>query len=184
MKSGRGLVIHTSLVVLAMTRNLVPSQSTVSELQHLLGFKIIGTSARSVHKQAIGQLDAGFQPSRNKKVVRCQIHFGEEGGTSTMNAAHQQGSPSSFWSSSPTAATRGAASQVGLRAISPSGNTDNTSSSLFSGGCQHFDSLKKAGKMQKLNVLFAPAVHGTTPYSFRSPNMEGILPCMFDGSTA
>jgi hypothetical protein len=62
MKSGRCLVIHTSLVVLAMTRNLVPSQSTVSELQHLLGFKIIGTSARSVHKQAIGQLDAGFQP--------------------------------------------------------------------------------------------------------------------------
>jgi len=57
-----------------------------------------------------------------------------------MNAAHQQGSPSSLWSSSPTAATRGAASQVGLRAISPSGNTDNTSSSLFSGGCQHFDS--------------------------------------------
>lgn len=103
-----------------------------------------------------------------------------------MNAAHhqQEGSPSSLWSSSPTAATRGAASQVGLRAISPSGNTDNTSSSLFSGGCQHFDSLKKAGKMQKLNVLFAPAVHGTTPYSFRSPNMEGILPCMFDGSTA
>ena len=92
-----------------------------------------------------------------------------------MNAAHQQRSPSSLWSSSPTADTRGAASQVGLRAISPSGNTDNTSSSLFSGGCQHFDSLK-AGKMQKLNVLFAPAVHGTTPYSaFGHPTWKAFF---------
>jgi hypothetical protein len=54
--------------------------------------------------------------------------------------------------------------QLGLGAYSPSGDTDNDSS-FFSGGRQHFDSLK-AGETKKLHVLFSRAIHRTaTPYA-------------------
>ena len=46
----------------------------------------------------------------------------------------------------------------------PSGDTEGDSS-FFSGGRQHFDSLK-AGEAQKLYILFSRAIHRTAmPYS-------------------
>jgi hypothetical protein len=54
--------------------------------------------------------------------------------------------------------------QLGLGTFSPSGDTVGDSS-FFSGGRQHFDSLK-AGEAQKLNKLFSRAIHRTAmPYS-------------------
>ena len=62
-----------------------------------------------------------------------------------------------------------------------------SSSSFFSGGCQHFDFLKP-GETEKLKVLFARAIHRTaTPYSafehpawkdfFRALRSSYQIPC-------
>lgn len=63
------------------------------------------------------------------------------------------------------------------------GDTDNYSSFVL-GGCQHFDSLKAGGKMHRLNVLFARAIHRTaTPYSaFSSQRPDGELYTMLPSS--
>ena len=69
--------------------------------------------------------------------------------------------------------------QSGLGAFSPSGDTavdDPMNSSFFSGGRQHFDTLKPH-EQAKLNVLFARAVHRTaTPFSaFDHPAWKGFF---------
>ena len=129
--------------------------------------------------RAIGQLDAGFRPSRNK-VARLRTDQGKEpgssqGSTGTTNTVQHS---SSLWSSSLSAtrtSSSSAALQLGLGTFSPSGDTDNDSS-FFSGGRQHFDYLK-AGKTERLNVLFARAVHRTaTPYSaFSHPTWKAFF---------
>ncbi len=105
--------------------------------------------------RAIGQLDAGFKPSR---VTMKQFKLISS-------------------SSSLTGAMSGL-SQVGLGGISPLlgdtvstvGRTINQSSpaplsSFYSGGCEHFDFLKP-GEREQLNVLLARAIHrAATPYS-------------------
>jgi hypothetical protein len=68
---------------------------------------------------------------------------------------------------------------VGLGAYSPTGDTVNSGavvSSLFSGGREHFDFLKP-GENEKLNVLFARAVHCTaTPFSaFEDPAWKAFF---------
>ena len=88
-------------------------------------------------------------------------------------------------SSSVTSVVSSQQAQRGLGAFSPSGNTvvvlDDSSrggqhSSFFSGGRQHFDSLK-AGERDRLDVLFARAVHRTaTPFSaFEHPSWKAFF---------
>ena len=118
--------------------------------------------------RAIGQLDAGFVPSRS--VVKKQkggAHNVDMSSSSSQQAESQESgttvcstSSTRTWSSS---TTRNSV-QLGLGAFSPSGDTNNDSS-FYSGGRQHFDSLK-SGEVERLNVLFSRAVHRTAmPYA-------------------
>ena len=92
------------------------------------------------HPRAIGQLDAGFQPSRSK-VARRGFDQGKVPARSST-----------------TTTTSSAVLQTGfLGANSASNDTDNNSS-LFSGGREHFDFLK-AGEAERLDMLFARAIH-------------------------
>lgn len=107
--------------------------------------------------RSIGQLDCGFQPeSRQRK----RLAHGSSNSWSQQESPHTANS----WSQ----LTAASSSQAGLGAYSPTGDTVNSgadSSSLFSGGREHFDHLKP-GENEKLNVLFARAIHRTaTPFS-------------------
>jgi hypothetical protein len=102
--------------------------------------------------RAIGLLNAGFQPSQ-KKAAKKPRHDNDLSPESTACSS----SARNMWSNMTKA-------QSGLGTFFPSGNTVGDSS-FFSGGRQHFDSLK-AGEAQKLNMLFSHAIHCTaTPYS-------------------
>jgi hypothetical protein len=119
--------------------------------------------------RAIGQLDAGFQPSR-KKNTSSQKH----------QSPHVLSSVRSVGSTVAHSCQQSSSSQSGLGAYSPSGDTVEVqlgrTSSFFSGGRQHFDFLKPF-EQEKLNVLFARAVHRTaTPYSaFDHPAWKGFF---------
>ena len=92
------------------------------------------------------------------KVARCRLHQDDE-------------VPAS-WSSSSTGSTimtKSTALQSGLGVSSPSGNTNDGSSSFSSGGRQHFDFLK-AGELERLNILFARAIHRTAQYPVTLPS--------------
>jgi len=123
----------------------------------------------SKRPRAIGQLEAGFKPSR--KVAKKQDSSQQQHGVdlSSLSSRHlgsQPGSGAAACSASTAAwsSTTRTSSQVGLGAFSPSGDTVNDSS-FFSGDRQHFDSLK-AGEVERLNVLFSRAIHRTAmPYS-------------------
>lgn len=113
--------------------------------------------------RAIGQLDAGFQPSR-KVAKHSHEHRGD-------NVAEQQEGWSQVSRTTDRSSNVGTtvatprSLQHGLGSFSPSGDTNIESPSFFSGGRQHFDSLK-AGETKKLHVLFARAIHRTaTPYA-------------------
>ena len=113
--------------------------------------------------RGIGQLDAGFVPSRKKY----------------YQSREQRQTPSRQHSVASTTNTVASASQAGLGAFSPSGDTVDDQvvhSSFFSGGRQHFDTLKPH-EQEKLNVLFARAVHRTaTPFSaFEHPAWKAFF---------
>jgi hypothetical protein len=93
-------------------------------------------------------------------------------------------------SSTSTAASQSTASlsQVGLGTFSPSGDTVITgtpikmssslsTSSFFSGSCEHFDFRKPPGETEQLNVLFACTIHCTaSPYSaFEHPAWKAFF---------
>ena len=133
--------------------------------------------------RAIGQLDAGFKPI-SKKMYKSSS-------SSTSSSSNYQ----SLSSSSTSRVSNTLLSQEGAFSPSAGGTVDTSSpmqnsmssSSFFSGGRQHFDFLKP-GESERLNVLFARAIHGTaTPYSafehpawkdfFRALRSSYQIPC-------
>jgi hypothetical protein len=140
-------------------------------------------------RATIGQVNAGFKPKAKKKY--------KSSSSSTSSSNYQSLSSSSSFDGQP-ASSRGASntllSQEGAFSPSAGGTVDTSSmqnslssSSFFSGGCQHFDFLKP-GETEKLKVLFARAIHRTaTPYSafehpawkdfFRALRSSYQIPC-------
>ena len=78
--------------------------------------------------------------------------------------------------SSITRTTSSTPLQTGFLGANPPSNDTDNNLSLLSGGREHFDFLK-AGEIEKLDVLFARAIHQTaTPYSaFSHPDWKSFF---------
>ena len=115
--------------------------------------------------RAIGQLDAGFKPTRRVTMKKFK-QFSSS--SSLLTAASSESSQVGLDGSSPFLV-----SNVGGRTLQSS---PASSASFYSGGREHFDFLKP-GEREQLNVLLARAIHRTaTPYSaFEHPAWKAFF---------